>query len=65
MKYELVNGDGLKDLEEKTNQYINEGWQPFGSVVIQTIRGMDKIADGTVYPNDITIVKQPMVKYED
>ena len=65
VKYKFVGGDGLVDLEEKTNQYINEGWQPFGSVVILTIRGMDKISNGKVFPNDITVTQQPMVKYED
>jgi hypothetical protein len=66
VNYKFLNGHSdIQDLAKQVNQNINEGWQPFGSVLVTVIRGTDKIADGRVYPNDITLFNQPMVKYED
>lgn len=66
VNYKFLNGhSAIEDLEKQVNQNINEGWQPFGSVLVTVIRGMDKIKDGQVFPNDITLFNQPMVKYED
>jgi hypothetical protein len=29
--YKIINGNGLKDLEQNVNEYILEGWVPLGA----------------------------------
>lgn len=41
MKYAIVKANSIKDLEDKVNDYLNQGWEPQGSMVItQSLRTM-------------------------
>jgi len=35
MEYTIVYGETMESLSNKVNQYISEGWQPQGGLVIE------------------------------
>ncbi len=59
-KYKVVHAIGFTNLEDYVNRELAQKWQPFGSVVVYTENGPEKIGGSR---DIIYHFLQPMVKY--
>lgn len=50
----MTIGGGNSDIDDKVNEYIIQGWQPFGGISVN----LDDLGDSALYV-------QTMVKYAD
>jgi hypothetical protein len=59
-EYKIVGGFSIEEVEQKVNTLINQGWQPYGNLVLRPFHREKYIIGSETYQEAWT---QAMVKY--
>lgn len=58
IEYEILYAKNEDALADKVNEWIKEGWQPFGGIGVEAMPSED-------WDNQYTTLYQAIVKYEE